>query len=327
MIRMTAVILLILSVAVMLSACEKVDGQAIEAMSAQLAQAEALHDAGDALGAAKAFRSMKEQFVEAQSKMNHKTAKALRERVLLPLYQWLGLTDGSSTIIGSPLWWQEINDGSYERKRNDDERTSYILYATEETLELLYRNSLYDRYRHVADEGGDIYTLEELPYAHDKGWSELSQTFYRKYQYPLNGTGSVPYKGGNKLLIRDQEKTGTWSRAILQHVSTPDLAKDLDEARFVIHIEEDLVALNARWVDSRTGNTVKNYYRSDVTLTLEDLATGETQVLCKGSASPKVIPGVTNFNSSNVGRHDGRDVAATLEQEALPILGKYMHVF
>ena len=187
----------------------------------------------------------------------------------------------------------------------------------------MFRNSLYQYYREQEDAGRDVGLLEELPYVHDKTWKEFTRTLCMKYRIDR---ADVTFKRGKKLMVENHESTWTWQEAALLYIAPMDLAVSADEVGYILHIDEEKVPLNVAWVNKKTGNTVKNYYRSDITVSLENLETGEIIELCNGSATPNTGP-ATNFNSPNVGRHSMSDAFEAIENGAYPVLGRYIHIY
>lgn len=327
---------LLVAATLALSGCGgKVDDAFIETLNGRLHEAEALYDAGDWLGAAKRFSALLADYRQERQAIGDDTALALRERVLLPFYDWAGVTAKSGKtgayddrqLIGNPLWAGQVITEQYQKDvaRDRKRKASFLTYSLDSALELLERNSLYRYYRRAMEAGEDIYSLDEMPYVHDKVWEAFSETLLR--EYPIELTDDFTWQGGRKLVICDDEHAHCyWRDTALYSLSTMDLATAPDEAGYVLRFHEELVPLDAAWVNKNSGNVMKQYYRSDITITLEDLSTGEARVLHTCSASPSHST-MMQYNSSagNIGVHE--DKGGILREYVFPEMEGIVHVF
>ena len=326
---------LLICAALMLTGCGSgsVNKAEIEALNARIAEAEALYDAGDFFGAAKGLDAILVDYRQRKAGLDYKAAMALREQTLLPLYAWMGVTentwrggeDDASRFVGNPVWASAIIQETYQRDADKKTKTSYVTSGLDSALEIACRNSLYQYYRQAMDAGEDIYALDALAYAHDDAWAEFSKALYKKY--PVELPDDFTWKGGKKLLITDGEKQyGKWAEKVLDGVSAADLATNADEAGYVLRIDEEWVQLNASWVHKDSGNVVKQYYRSDITIALKDLSTGEEHELYTCSKQPSQTS-MMNFNSYNVGKHADKDIQEAVREHVFPALEGIVHVF
>ena len=327
---------LFIAVSLLLTACgEKTNTETVTTLNERLEETKALFDSDDYPGAAKAFGTLLDDFRQSEPDINYKTAMSLREQVLLPLYEWLGVTedtwrggvDDTSRIVGSPMWAQAIIQGSYQKDADNSTKAHYVVAGTEDLLERVYRYCLYRYYRHAMDEGADICALGELPYTHDQAWGEFSKALIEKY--PVELSDDFAWQGGSKLLIQDGEKTRTeWRDWVLEDLSPMDLAVSVDEVGYILEIAEEWSPMNFEWVNSTTGDVVKEYYQSNVMITLKDLSTGDARVLLTSSASPS-FSSAMDFNSSagNVGRHSYSDAKVDLREKVYPALKGIARVF
>lgn len=335
--RIRRMLFLLVAATLALSGCgAKVDNAFIESLNERLHEAEVLYDAADWPGAAKRFSALLADYRQKRQEISDDTALALRERVLLPFYDWAGVTAGSGgksgendddQLIGNPLWADQVITEQYQKNVAGDRqrKADFLAYSLDSALELMERNSLYRYYRRAMEAGEDIYSFDELPYTHDKVWEAFSETLLKKY--PIELTDGFTWQGGKKLVICDDEHAHCyWRDTALYGISTMDLATRADEAGYVLRFHEELVPLDAAWVNKSSGNVMKQYYRSDITITLEDLSTGEARVLHTCSASPSHST-LMQYNSSygTIGRHENQ--YDTLCEHVFPEIEGIVHVF
>ena len=319
---------LLLALTMTMTACGGGAGKAaIEDMAARLIEATDLYDEGDYLSAAQLVQTQRETFAALGLKLSYKTAKAYRDTVLLPLYDWLDSKDDNSKLIGKPANKGYIIDIENEDETKDT-KASRILYGMESALKLLWLNSMYQYYRQADADGKDIYTLEDYPYFHDRDWGDFSKNMYRAYQ--LNVEAPEEYLGGTKLLIVDSvpNSNDKWITMLLESISPVDLATESSEVGCILYIDRDSEQ-RSKVILKSTGAEVGGSYQRVVTLSMTELATGDTREINTYRKSPTVAESaIRGSGAGNLyGEFTAENVSKALQQDIIPALKKYAHFF
>ena len=262
-----------------------------------------------------------------QNAEEYKTEAGVRDllaQVMKPLYSWMYPENGENRLI-VPKDSADTVDRMLAREEFNDWTIRQMPFQVSVALTRVQRNSLYQYYRQMEAQGADVYALEEYPYRHDREWKEFSLQLGLKYQ--AGAEMPAEYTGGTKLLIigLKENPTDSWTTGLLGRVSPMDIATGGDEAGYILKLEWDYKQLT-KTVVQKSGKEVGGTYRTIVTVTLYDLASGDVYDLGKYSKDP--LPGGVN---SNVGKKTGQfssgDVGDALEENIAPVLSRFIHVF
>ena len=142
------------------------------------------------------------------------------ERVLLPLYEWMGLPEGER-VVDWAIPWSGVYYEDAWKKRDRESKINAVSWGLDAPLKVMYRNSLYQYYREQADAGRDVAALDESPYVHDRTWWEFTKRLCMKHRIDR---ADVAYRGGKKLMVENHEPTWTWQEAVLRGIAPMDLA-------------------------------------------------------------------------------------------------------
>lgn len=243
------------------------------------------------------------------------------ETILLPLYDWMGVTGGEARIVGTP-------DNSsfilgYDRSEGlTESQARNVRYGMQYALDLLQRNCLYRYYLQMEEHGADIRELEEFPYRHDRTWTEFSLALCESYP---DGR-LIRFLDGKKLLIQGlRDMSDPWTTEILSKVPVTRIATDPDEVGWILRFDRYYKQVT-RTVNQRTGKQVGASYKYIVTVSFTDLYMGGTRVIKSYQKSPG--PESSSGVSSNYiyGKYTEHDVSEIMEQDILPVLAGYIRL-